>query len=743
MSAEEILKSSEVSALKNNQFVSHVTGKSNKKSLKKKGSIGVVGFLGVIIVVIVALFGSGNIIPTTIYERLIEETDMQCADMTMSKNLAFQQALESGNLPDDTTELLKNKGVLVGYINNGGNFVEQNKGDVPLSLKKGDEIISANDLIDKLSVDTELYSNVNDATYGCAAYYYDDPAVEVFDEIGTRRNNFTSDTDLSDTMNKIMGEGSDINVNSVSQKESTKKNPNTGANETYYEYIENGKSANSNGGAADFINNVKNKNTAANINDATLNSANALRVADTISSEQRSSLFFALFMENISKMKAGDGNESKINDVMNYLYTKSETEVVDVKTGELVKVEGTALESPSLYALLSGNKVNLESAGNYSTERILKTVENKVGQSGNTAISSTVASSTKNQKGSIGRFINNGVESGSDAILSLVEPTVTKSLNDNSYDSIKGIDAGEELVEGAVTLGSKLAKKSGATAGDTGAVESYARLNSKILAMNAEVDRMNRSPFDITSKNTFLGSIVYKFAVASLKFSGFFAGVKTFSTTVNSAISSLFLNSYADSSEGFLTNFGDCETYGNIGAVGSAGCAEISVFDTSTLNDPFHDTGFINFVNNNTIIDSSGVRKVKDGSKLAEFILYNNERKNPLGVMDGGILDSLSNNSDSVSFMTDILKMVEVFLGSSDQDKRIASGEAFVNSSSNPDWQTYKYAQRYVALARATSTLRQYSDDKTAYNNMKFFEGYENPVTAFLHHYYNDVAINH
>lgn len=743
MSAKEILKSSEASALKNNQFISHVKGKSNKKSLKKKGSLSVVGFLGAMIVIIVALFGSGNIIPTTIYERLIEETDMQCADMIMSKNLVFQQALESGDLPDDTTKLLKNKGILVGYLDNNGNFVEQNKGGVSLSLKKGDEIISANDLINKLSVDTQLYSSVNDATYGCAAYYYDESAMEVFDEIGTRRNNFTSDADLNNTMNKIMGKGSDINVNSVSQKESTKKNPNTGADEIYYEYIENGKSANSNNNATDFINNVRDKNTAANINDATLNSANALMVADTISSEQRSSLFFALFMENISKMKAGDGNESKINDVMNYLYTKSETEVVDVKTGELTKVEGTALESPSLYALLSGNKVNLESAGNYSTERILKTVENKVGQSGNTAISGTVASSTKNQKGSIGRFINNGIESGSSDILSLVEPTVSKSLNDNSYDSIKGIDAGEELVEGAITLGSKLAKKSGATAGDAEAVESYARLNSKILAMNTEVDRMNRSPFDITSKNTFLGSIVYKFAVASLRFSGIFSSIKTFSTNINSAISSLFLSSYADTSEGFLKTFGDCETYGDIGAVGSAGCAEISVFDTSTLNNPFHDAGFINFVNNNTTLDSSGVRKIKDGSKLANFISYNNEKKTPLGVIDGGILNSLSNNSNSVSFMTDILKMVEVFLESSDQDKRIASGEVFINSSNNPDWQTYKYAQRYVALARATSTLRQYSDDKTAYNDMKFFEGYENPVTAFLHHYYNDIATNH
>jgi len=229
--------------------------------------------------------------------------------------------------------------------------------------------------------------------------------------------------------------------------------------------------------------------------------------------------------------------------------------------------------------------------------------------------------------------------------------------------------------------------------------------------------------------------------VTGLKFSGVFASVKSFTNTTRAAVSSLLLNSYADDTEGFLTNFGNCETYARIGAVGSAGCAEITTFDASTLDDPFHNAEFISFVENNTTLDSSGVRRIKEGSKLAEFILYNNERETPLGVMDGGILDSLVNSSDSISFMTNILEMIKVFLKSSDQNKRIASGEAFINSDNNPDWQTYKYAQRYVSLARATSTLRQYSNESTAYNNMKFFEGNENPVTAFLNQYY--LAVQH
>ncbi len=737
MSAEEILKSSERSALKNNQFVSHVTGKKSKiKSSKKLSSFGAAGFVTVMIVVIAALFGSGNIIPSAISERLIEETDVQYADMVESKKIVLQQALKTGDIPDDTAELLKSSGILVGYLDENGNFVEDNKSGRESVLKKGDEIITSKDFISKVSTDATLYDAINKATYDRAAGYYDEEAKKVFKEIGTSRNNFDSDSNFEEVLNSLMGEGSDVNINSVSAVQ--KQNE---VGQTYYEYVENGAAANSDENTAAFIEAVRNKNPASNTNDSALNSADTLKVADTMSKEQRSSLFYALFMENISKMKAGDGNESKINEAMNYLYTSAETEVVDVKTGELVKVSGTPLESPSLYAILSGSKVNVEAAENYSSDRILKTIKNILGiNSGYSPISSTVASSSDKVKGSVGRYLNTGGAVADAGVLNAVSPTIKNSLVDNSYDTIKGIYAGETLAEGAVNVGKKLAKTSGATAGDEGAVKSYARLNSTVLAMDAEVDRMNRSPFDITSKNTFLGSIIYKFAMFSTKFSGTLSGVKTFSKTINSAVLSLLPGTYADDADGYLTTFGDCETYATIGAVGTAECSEIATFDTSTLNDPFNDAGFINFVNNNTVLDSSGTRKIKPGSSLANFIIYNDERKTPLGVVDGGILNSLASGSDNVSFISNISEMIKIFLGTSEQSKRVASGSAFVNSSDNSDWQTYKYAQRYVALARVTAMLKQYSSDKTAYQNLEFFEGEENPVVAFLDQYYNVAA---
>ncbi|MBR2753934.1 hypothetical protein IKG33_03475 [Candidatus Saccharibacteria bacterium] len=737
MTAEEVLRESENSALTENQIISHVSGKktNGKKSKKMKG-LTAGGFITAMIVVFAFLFSSGNVIPSAISERLIEETDVQYADAVESKKIVFQQALMAGEIPDDTAEMLKNKGVLVGFLNNDGEFVENNKSGKSSVLKMGDKIITAEAFIDEVGNDVALYDAFNEATYARAAYYFDDEAEKVFKKIGTTRNNYTEDSDFDEVMEKMVGEGSNIEANNVALVEKTRKNEETGETETYYEYEETGGRASSKAQAGTFINEVASKNRAGTEEESTLNSADTLKVADTISKEQRSSLFFLTFMENISKMKAGEGNDSKINEAMNFLYNKEETEIIDVNTGEVIKVEGTAVESPSLYAILAGKKVEAKQVENYSSDRILKTVENQLnGASGETAIRGTVASSNTGVKGSIGRF-NSGGSAASAAVLEKVSPTISSSLVDNSYKTIRGEAAGEFLVEGAVNVGKELAKASGATAGDAEAITKYARLNSTVLAMDAKVDRMNRSPFDITSKNTFLGSIFYKIAILNNSFSGNFAGVKTFAKLTSSSVLSLLPITYADETEGYLTTFGDCETYGTILAEGSPQCAEVATFDTSTLENPFNDPGFVSFIEKNTTLSSSGSRTINQNSDLEKFILYNDERLTPLGVVDGGILESVRGSSSSVSFISNILNMIKTSLGASEAENRIATGAIFVNSASNPDWGTYKYAQRYVSLARATAVLKQYSSDETAYNNILYFEGEENPVAALLKDYY-------
>ena len=726
MSAEEILRSTEQKALNpDHEIITHVNGKSFKKQGKLK-SFSAMIFATVIILVFVIFFASGNLIPSAISERLIEETDVQYADAVESKMIIFQQTLSQGELPNNTIMRLKNAGVLVGSLE-GDKFIEKSDGTM---LKMGNEIITADNFISKVHSNTQLYDAFNNATYARAAYYYDDAAQEVFKEIGVSRNNYTDDSEFEEVMDKILGEGSDIDVNSVTLVEKEDKD-----GKKYYEYVTLGASASSE--AEDFVTNVSKKSLAENNERATLSAASTLNAADKISVEQKSVRFYIAFMENISKMKAGDGNSSKINEAMSLLYKDIDSDVVDTETGEIITVKGSMIESPSLYAILSGEKIDPEKVGNYSSDRVLKTVENQLGVNDNKdTLSSTVTSTTKNVRGSIGRYITNGTTPASTDVLSKVTPTINQSLVNNSFKNIGGIAGGEFLVSGAVNTGKLLAKASGATTGDAMAVKSYARLTNTILAMDAKVDKMNRSPFDVTSKNTFLGAILYKFALVMQRNSSLLQHATTIAQVVGSSIASILPTTRADDeSDAYLANFGNCETLESIGAVGSSTCASIVTFDTSTLNGIFDDPNFIKFIEENTIL-KDGVRTIKSGSYLADFIIYNDKRSTPDGLTDGGIIKSLRNDASSIQFASDILDMVETWKGSSQNEQRIASGAAFVNSDDNADWDAYyKYAQRYVSLARATAALRQYDGEETSYTNIKYFEGNENPVLAFINEY--------
>lgn len=728
MSAEEILRSNEKSALKGERIVSNVVGRSKKKRGGKIKGFSATAFVTIMILVFVVLFSSGNLIPATISERLVEETDVQYADAVESKILVFQQALVSGDVPKNTIARLKENNVLVGKVVNGV-FVEGAEGE-NLALKMGEKIVEAKDFKNAVNTDAGLYNAFTNATYSRAAYYYDDSAKEVFRALGTNRNNYSADSDFEEVTSKIVGEGNNIDVNNVLLEE---KEGDDGKKHLEYETVGGDAKAEV---ASDFVAMVSDKNKAESEALATLNAADTLNVADTVAKEQKSSLLFVAFMENISKMKAGDGNESKINDVMNYLYEEVDSEVVDVKTGELKTVKGSMMESPSLYAVLSGDKVNLAETENYSSDRVLKTIENKLGEKADEkTLLNTVASVAGKIKGSIGRFLN-GNEGASNETLEVVTPTIKNSLINNGFSNLQGVSGGEMLVEGAVNVGKALAKASGATTGDENSIKQYARLNNSVLALDAEADRLNRSPLDITSKNTFLGSIFHKLAVGINKKGSILNKMASFSKMMANAVNSILPATYAeDSIDSYLANFGDCETLKTIGASGSATCAAIVTFDTSTLNNTFNDPDFIQFVDENTEL-INGTRVIKDDSVLADFIKYNKERVTPDGIIDGGILNAVSGNLN-ISFLSDILSMIKTFLGSSENDKKIASGAAFVNSASNSDWNTYKYAQRYISLARATEALKKYDGEETAYSNLKYFEGTENPVIAFLNNYYN------
>lgn len=713
-----------------------VSVKMKNKSKFSLSSLGAMGFVVLMLVVFVAFFGMGNLQPAAISQRLLEETDVQYADMVESKKIVFQEALREGKVPADTAEILKKRGFVVGYMQNG-EFVEGNEvaeaGE--LVLKTDEKVIAADEFISEMGVNAELYSALKEATYDRAAGYYDDAALEVFEkELGTNRHNFSGDADFEDVLREKMGKGSDVSIGGVGVEEDEEGNRS---------YVVTG-TAKSSGGAEQLVEAARQGNLAGDSGTSALNAADTLAVADSTVQDRRSSLFMALMMENISMMMAGDGDQSQINETMQYFYTSSESKVVDAETGEVKTVTGTMLESPALYGLLTGKKVEQESVADYANERILKTVRGATGRSGGYSPSGGTVGSADERAVASGRLAE-GAAIADAAVLGKVTTTVNSSMVENGTDDITGVAAGELLASGAVNLGRKLAKKSGATPGDDAAVVAYKRLNESVIAMDAKAERLERSPFDVSSKNTFLGSIVYKIAMMGVVNPRQGAAVNTlggmmedvvgkFASLFGGAVRGLLPMSLAEDNASYMTSFGDCERAGSVGAAVTVKCEEIATFDPSTLDDPLNDAEFVAAVEANTELNASGERVVVKGSSFDKFMRNNNERKTLIGVMDGGILDAESGEgwAEKIPFVGDIAKQVEMLMGASDEQKAMASGAEYVNAASNAKWDEYKYAQRYVALDRAKAMLEQYTSDKTAYSGMKYFEGQGSVVARTL-----------
>ena len=709
------------------------------KLKNKKFLFGAAGF----VTAVIAFFAFGFPQIDVVYkaklfvEQLKEATDSQHADGVESMIIVFQEALATGDVPSETARILKDNGVTVGYIEDG-TFIEGNNNKSGLVLKIGDKIVESKDFVSEIHNNVYLYNAFDIATYSGVAYYYNKSATEIISKYSSR-NNFkdysntkTAEENYSaftETMNKIVKGGSDggISINGVSviQNEEGEE----------YQYVESGTAADSKSGAGGFLSTLANVITGENKESATINCASVADIADTLSMNDYSKRFSLGLMEPFSKVLVGEISDSYVYEAISYLFEEKTSQVFDTETQTTVEITGSAIESPSVYAILTGDEMNpkdRELAENFASGRILKLAENRTGlMSAYDSIINNVASLSTNNKSTIGR-LNTGSETCDINTLNLLEPIISSSQN-RSIESLEGIPAGEVLVNGLKNLGNELAKENGAAAGDEEAVTKYNKLTKKILAMDAEIDRMNRSPFDITSKNTFLGSIVYNMATTwGGSGSSIFAKGMTLVSTTNNSIASIFPSVNADSDTGFSSIFGTCETLSTTGAVGSIHCAESSTFDTSTLDDPLNNPDMLAFKENNLTIDSSGNYAVKEGSDLENY-LRNILKGTPLGVVDGGILDSLKSKASSIPFISSIVNLVKSFVDANPADKLIASGAAFVNSSNNPLWGTvYKWAQRYIALINARDTLRWAAGDENAYNNIPLLEGTQNPIADYL-----------
>lgn len=316
----------------------------------------------------------------------------------------------------------------------------------------------------------------------------------------------------------------------------------------------------------------------------------------------------------------------------------------------------------------------------------------------------------------------------------------TTFLSDEGFNSIIGSHSGELFSKGAAALGAKIATTAqGGTIGTEESITAYRKETERFLALDASADRASRSPFDITSKNTFFGNIVYNlssYLYTSPTTSSLFS---SFSSLLRSSFTNILPGAFADNEKSFQTTFGECPEATNYGD--GFACSTFSLptvtFDIEYVKNEINSPDFESFLASN--VDSNG--KPLEGSVLAEYIERNNNRPSNSGYVNTKIADDIWNDLDWGTQTLRKGKQLLEFASNKvfqffDKDKRVQdyfstyyarftdeelakiAGNAYLDDSSVSWRENYAKAQLYCGLTRFLEQAGYFAYENT--NNIAF-----------------------
>lgn len=495
---------------------------------------------------------------------------------------------------------------------------------------------------------------------------------------------------------------------------------------------------------------------------------------------------FLTIMESPSKVIAGDGQTSGFNELANEMTKKYTTKVEDMRpsslsyeksgdifsteqnanvnitTGE-VTLEGSILESPNLRSGLSFGNFDPQTASLFSiigAGTALGSALSKFGVTNSYCIKAQAGASATSLIGhaaiaigaaaggpitigaaAIGSFVKNKILNFAigkainftiSAFLGFLIPTLANALFRNPVENTFGVAAGEWIMSGAGAFGSMAGRQnSGLMPTNKETALAYSRINSQVLAMEAEVDRLNRSPFDISSANTFLGSIVHKF-ILPLSTSSGFTPINTIMSLTSSSIASLTGSVSADG-EGtqYMTTFGYCPQLEEIGLTGDIYCNPIvtgaveSAQTSLFYNNEIAATGRYS-VNNSTYVDTisknlenckedgSGCT-IKKGSTLYKYVSYCTKRTSPFGIMDASIVSDMQDRGAIADASTTITSILDIKDGFNAEEIRLwGMGDACGNTPNNPYREENLMNAEFVSAERSLDQFHAYGEEKSA-----------------------------
>lgn len=747
-------------------FQSHVLGtKKDKGNGKVKGKFSMKKLAPLF--VLLGILGSGTgflflaaplLLPKFIDTNIISKVYSIAPTVTDWVIYTFGEQLSGGKIPKGFLESLQKSGISVGRLASSGQFsaLLEEKEDAliaatslvaangtdddmgfPLSIEYKGTVYSADGMVNAMHSNAELYNAFKQAIGGTDAILHSriaDDAYKtlgidnsVYDNFSLTGNGEADQTAFEELFAKTLLTTVGTDIGGVEARGADGDAPQDTSAASVDSFTSSDEALQA---AREYITKVAQNTTGKTVDEATLLAAAKLNAAISANESYQSARMYHSLVYPIRLSLEDKGGA--INQVMNMLTETKTSRMIDPSTGKSVEMTGPAIQANALVSAIGDQPFSAADGAGYSRDRILTMADIQNMANANSgsglydAINQTVVSIgsiLESIRNFISSLIFGTVRANVSVLVAAFTPSISQALFERTTDSMVGLAMGTRMIEGAAFFNAKLAQNvGGAMASDAAALTLYDRRNQEILAWDAEADRTSRNPFDISSPNTFLGSIVSKLAVTGASSTGIFSNILSTLSSMVGSVSSLLPGAYAAADNSYHMTLGNCSTENSIGGQGDMFCNQNPAFDYSTISLTMED--YKSILGDNLNADGS----INQKSNFAEYVILGSERESTPGVKDANICAALNNDD---SFFTkalhflfgDALQLNDSCTG---KDEDIATGREYLYSASNPYWDCgYKYFQGYMIKTYALELMGYYEE-----------KGTQNPTVALKADYY-------
>ncbi len=440
--------------------------------------------------------------------------------------------------------------------------------------------------------------------------------------------------------------------------------------------------------------------TVAKVGDETNDTERAAQLLNTAVSASEPYLAAKNFMaieEPIQRTRIEGGPLA--NYVMETLSKPTEVEYYDVGKGENVKSNQSVLTTQNFTAVVSSSNFSKTEASNFALDRVQRITN----MNDSDVITGTTIATDGGKKSNI--VVNKGDGSTDGNTLQKAVDSINQAAAQKNSELLSSIVGGNRIVEGGAFISNTINMQNlGAAPSDEATVAAYQEEVKEVLARKSAAERATKSPFDISTPNTFLGSIVFGFGSAMVKGLGNNSAGAIVSTTsvasnaLDDSVDSLLNNVLAKGEDysDFAALSGYCNTVDNAGVKGNLYCAQDVTITTKYMSNTEEQWGDLN---------------AEDNDDYEDYLVLGTDREATVGVKSSEVCEAYKDKhgDDSIlgKFLDALTNLVSLSKSCDERDvpSDVATGKAYSISSENGNKDNIEMYSGYMLYDTVKSLL--------------------------------------